>query len=356
MPAGRDLPDFTLHIGSGKTGTSSIQHLLDRNRQRLLELGVLYPRTPGAARHVRFGLHLLPDEQLVAMRQYRRSGFDTPAQFRADVASQLLTEVATSGSPGVLLSDEALYGLPVAALERLRRFTDRHAGRVRVVCYLRRQDDHLVSRYQQVVKIGETRRLAERTRQTDFSQTYDYHARLLAWDRVVEPDSTVVRPFEPHAFVAGSLYEDFFDAAGVDVPVQSLCQVSQRNQSLDADAVEFLRIVNLYKVEQTGATPGSVNNRALVTKLAAASSGPTLTLPEPVLDDFMDRWEESNRATARQFLGRDVLFTAPRKTRNTTTAQCLDPDRLDHLLDVAELPRRMHAPLRALAERELRGS
>jgi hypothetical protein len=38
--------DLVLHIGSGKTGTSSIQGFLHRNRDRLATLGYLYPRTP----------------------------------------------------------------------------------------------------------------------------------------------------------------------------------------------------------------------------------------------------------------------------------------------------------------------
>jgi hypothetical protein len=73
-----------------------------------------------------------------------------------------------------------------------------------------------------------------------------------------------------------------------------------------------------------------------------------------VLDAFMERWEESNRAVAREFLGdeKGQLFRAPRKTHDTTTEQRLDPARLDHFLGLLELPKRMHTPLRRLVERE----
>lgn len=36
-----------LHIGTGKTGTSSIQESLFRAREKLLENGILYPDIPG---------------------------------------------------------------------------------------------------------------------------------------------------------------------------------------------------------------------------------------------------------------------------------------------------------------------
>jgi hypothetical protein len=75
-----------------------------------------------------------------------------------------------------------------------------------------------------------------------------------------------------------------------------------------------------------------------------------------VLDAFMEQWEAPNRAVAREFLGDETgqLFQAPRKTRNTTTEQRLDPARLDHYLGLLDVPEQLHEPLRRLAEREAR--
>ena len=50
------------------------------------------------------------------------------------------------------------------------------------------------------------------------------------------------------------------------------------------------------------------------------------------------------------------LFHSPRKDRGTTTEQYLDPARLDHYVTLLELPERMHAPLRRIAEREAAGA
>jgi hypothetical protein len=59
---------------------------------------------------------------------------------------------------------------------------------------------------------------------------------------------------------------------------------------------------------------------------------------------------------ALDFLGdaSGELFHTPRKTRDTTTEQHLDPARLDHFLTLLELPERVHTPLRRLVEREAR--
>jgi hypothetical protein len=354
IPSPSERPNVVLHIGSGKTGTTSVQGFLRRNRKSLAELGVLFPQSPGQGRHVALGLFARPDAELHKMIAWRREGYPSPAGFREDFRYRLGQEMARSGLPRVLFSDESLYGSSDETLRRLRAFTDEVARSVRLVVYLRRQDDHLCSRYQQVVKTGEVRRLSDRVKQLDFSKTYDYHARLRTWARLMEPTDFVVRPFERGRFVDGSLYQDFLAASGIDVRVSELRAGPLQNESMDAEAVEFLRILNLYRVEHHAALPGLIDNRGLGRRLAEASTGPTLTLPEAQLDDFMAQWEESNRTVAREFLGDETgqLFRAPRKTSNTTTEQHLDPARLDHFLTLLGIPEEMHAPLRRLVERE----
>jgi len=342
-----------MHIGSGKTGTSSIQLFLHRNRARLAQLGLLYPEAPGRIRHSRLGLFIQPDEQLDKRPSWRRERFSSPAEFREIFQERLFREINESGLPRVLFSDEALYGSPDSALVRLHQFMDGFTDSLKLVVYLRRQDDHLVSRYQQVVKVGETRRLAQRTREMDFSKTYGYHPRLRKIRQLLQPTELVVRRFERDSFSDGSLYQDFLDAAGIDARADTMAQVQPVNESLDVDAVEFLRILNIFRAEN-GTTDLPKENRPLVHRLAKASEGPTLTLPGPVLDDFMSKWEESNRRVAVELLGEEdgVLFRTPRKTSNTTCDQVLDPARLDHYLELLGLPEQTHAPLRSLAERE----
>jgi hypothetical protein len=347
--------DVVLHIGSGKTGTSSIQHFLHTNRARLADLGYLYPKTPGRLRHIRLGLSLLANEALPDSPDRRQvERFASPEAFRRAFRRRLFREINQSGLSQLVLSDEGLWGLPDDALPRLSRFTRRIAGSFRVVVYLRRQDDHLVSRYQQVVKLNETRRLVDRMEQVEWSRTYDYHSRIRTWRRLVEPDEFVIRRFERDSFVDRSLLQDFLTAAGIDARADELEGVEPHNESLDAESVEFLRILNLLRVEEPTLAPLVGGNFPLIPRLAIASTGPTLTLPTQTLDTFMAQWEESNRRVAVEMLGDESgqLFHGPRRTRNRTTEQHLDPGRLEHFLTLLELPEQVHAPLRTLVERE----
>ena len=351
-PLSRPL-DLVLHIGSGKAGSTSIQFFLRDNRERLGELGLLYPRSPGPARHTQLSLFVKSDAELVSAPEWSRQKQSEPAKFRKAFRRRLFNEIEHSDLSRVLLSDEVLFGSSVAALRRLRRFTDRIAENIRVVVYLRRQDDHMVSRYQQGVKIGWVQRLEEWARE-DMSDLYDYHARLRRWEQILGPSELVVRRFESESFVDGSLFQDFLDAAGIKARAGELAPVPNRNDSLDADSVEFLRLLNLYRVENEGATAGLIDNRRLIARLTESSTGPVLTLPTPFLDEFMEQWADANRRVALDMVRDESgqLFRMPRKTRNTTTEQRLDPARLEHFLMLSELPEQMHAPLRALAERE----
>ena len=350
-----ERPQVVLHAGMGKTGTTTIQAFLHRNRQRLLDRGVLFPESPGRRRHVRLGLAAQSDDAPRSV-DWQFQDLSSPGELRPVVEQELRDEVRRSGARTLLLSDEALSGASLQAMEILRVMLEDLASSVRLVLYLRRQDDHLCSRYQQVVRRnGSVQTLAERADRAQGATLYDYRARLDAWRSLLRPDDLVVRRFERQSFAGGSLHVDFLDAAGLDVPPEDLEEPPVRNESLDAESVEMLRLLNILRRQHGGEEiPGMPRRRRLMRRLDEASSGPTLTLPADRLDRFMAPWVASNQAVAREFFpaGPEALFANPRKTRNTTTEQFLEPSRIDHFVDQLELPATAREPLRLIAERE----
>jgi hypothetical protein len=348
------LLDIYVHIGSGKTGTTSIQRFLAHNRSKLADLGFFYPETPGQSRHARLSLFATRDGQLERSPIWRRVESVSPTDFRARFGAELQREVELSGMERVILSDEALFGLTVGAIGRLGELLSTLRGELHVVVYLRRQDDHLISRYQEVVRIGETRTMADWA-DRDSSRMYDYQRRLAEWSGALQPSSMIVRRFERSSFVDGSLVQDFLSAVGIDSPLAAFDRVPPAvNQSLDADAVEFLRLWNLRMIEHHGATARRIDNRKRVRQLRKHSTGPVLTLPDDVLDTFMAQWEEANPAVATRYLGADDgrLFQEPRKSDHTTSDQRLSAEALERIFERLAVPLRARRQVRALAERE----
>lgn len=351
-PADPPLQEAVLHIGLGKCGTTSVQFFLFRNRDRLAELGVLNPVSAGRQRHTELGFFVKTRRELARTIEWQRLGIESLDEWRQRFRRRLRREIVKSGLPRALFTDEDLFSSSEQAVTRMRRLMGRLAAGVRLVAYVRRQDDHMVSRYQQAVKIGETARLDEYAAR-DWAWKYDYGMQLSRWQRVLQPARVVLRRYEPGRFEGGSLYQDFLGAIGIDACAEDFEQVSARNESIDVESAEFIRLLNIYRVEHEGATPYLIDNRALVRALRESpTGGPTLTLSDDLLDRFMERWSASNRVVAREYLGEDELFHAPRKTRNTTPVQRLDPARLDHYLELLRIPIEQHPPLRRIAERE----
>lgn len=350
----RRTPNLVLHIGATKTGSTSLQEFLAHNRKALAAHGSLYPETFSDLRRNRLSLYVMPDDAL-PNRLWLRSGLGgtDPEQFRTSMRERLLAEIAESGCERVVLSDETLFGGAPATVSEVRRFAEDIAGSVRVVVYLRRQDDHLTSMYQQAVRAGTVRRLADWSLQPR-RRIYDYHRRLTMWRRRLAPDRIAVRPFESATFHGGSLASDFFEAAGIPAPDEGLEPVAVHNVRLGAEATEFLRLLNLYRHQHPDLDHRDLGNRRFLSQLAELP-GPTLTLPEADLETFMEQWEDSNRATAREFLGREELFWTPRRSSGTTVVQALTPARLDELIELLGIPERAHEGLRRVAAREMLG-
>lgn len=138
------MSELVLHIGTHKTGTTTLQVALRAKRWRLAAQGIVYPRLAGAADQA--GHHVLATHWI-----------EMPARFRigpsADVQWRALAETHAGGDRRVVLSSENFsraYPQQVDYSE-LARLTDGF-GRRSVVCYLRNQAAYIQSVYGQVLR------------------------------------------------------------------------------------------------------------------------------------------------------------------------------------------------------------
>ncbi|MDH3741784.1 MAG: hypothetical protein OER56_09315, partial [Hyphomicrobiales bacterium] len=234
--------DCYLHIGTGKTGTTTIQRFLAHNRQALRKHGVLVPQVPGRTRHNGLYLYALNDDRAVTKTGAQRLKRAGPDQFRIDFATSLAAEIAKAGAGKVVLSDEGLAALRPAEIARLKALLEPLFANIHVVIYLRRQDEHVVSRYLQTLARGNTATLEEHTAM-DLSHTYDYHAKLSQWAKHFQPASLRPRLFDRGEFRDGSLTADFL--AAIDLAdAGPFTDTPAQNASLDARRARLVRLIN----------------------------------------------------------------------------------------------------------------
>jgi hypothetical protein len=188
------LPPLFLHIGRGKSGSSTIQSLARDFAGFMTAMGVACPLTVhGLANHSR----------LAAALKNPKADIETIEKFRKDVRRNKRSKV--------FVSAEALFSLSRESMQDLKR----HAGsrEVRILCYIRDYPGWLQSIYGQRTK---------RVSNVDDFDTYYIRPAVSAlpplqrWAETFGWETMHVRPLQPEFLAEGNLVADVLKALDVN--------------------------------------------------------------------------------------------------------------------------------------------
>jgi hypothetical protein len=301
-----------LHIGTEKTGTTTIQGVLARSRAALLERGFAYPKSFGPDNHVQLAFYAAEGRIARIARQYERSGVSSarvveayPAELEAEVAA-LPGSVHT-----LLLSTEHCHSrLHDEGVGRLKALLDRFCDDYRVVVYLRRQDELAVSRYSTALRTGGAveRDILPAPPEPKPGGYFDYKALLRRWGAVFGPDRIAPRLFGRAHFVGGDLLTDFRVACGLeDLPIPEM--ELERNPSLRPAAQEFLRRYNGLYGRAAPRAVAPIAPRAVARILNENFAGPGRLPPRAAAMAFVEACRAGNEwVRATYFPERERLF------------------------------------------------
>jgi hypothetical protein len=289
-----------LHIGTEKTGTSTLQMLAAVNRKLLLANGVCYPLLPGDTSHVGLAIYAADPNRgnsLHAILGLRTRA--AVAEFRDNFLERLGQEIDASGCDTILLSNEHLSSRASRPEHVLRIVQGLRtiAEEIRVFIYLRPQYELIVSGYSQAVKSGRTEPI-----DTGLSVTnhyFNYDRMLSYWESAVGIESITVRRFLKQQFVGGSLINDFFATLGIVLPPDIVIPPN-RNISLDAETVEFLRCANCIAARR-GKDGHIEGRRRLIGALEDLSKGPRITVPAEELAAIDEAFAAGNRRVNERY-------------------------------------------------------
>lgn len=293
-----------LHIGLPKTASTTIQDHLATHRAHLLSQGILYAKSPGNRNHLRLAMYAAPDDDFTDLRlnsQIRdQGGLD---RFRSQFAEELSREVERTSATTLVLSNEHCGLLPdVDSVRRLARLVRKISDSVSVVVYLRRQDDAWISSYSEYVKAGGSASLID-FGDEKLRASRDYWALLQRWEEVFGSPALEVRVFERAQLVGRDILVDFAAAAQLPLDIDDSGS-HQRNPSLDAATIEFLRRLNTHVPRFVDQQPNEARGDLVDLLGRRNASGRPFMIDRATADQYMGYFAESNRLVAGHYLQR----------------------------------------------------
>ncbi|MCT8997418.1 hypothetical protein [Chelativorans intermedius] len=210
------MNDIYLHIGFDKTGSTSIQKSLWRNRSRLRQSGILYPES---------GIESSHHVQLA-----RAVGLSWESGGDKSVFGLLKREIGDWQGDIIISSEHFTHRVKSDSVCRL---LDNFSGyKINIIVYLRNQFDWLISLYKESIKWGNEKTLSDWVvgRNFDFSQV------ISIWEKNVGENNINVRSYDSCI----NIVSDFYSVVGVDVE----SDLERSNESFPDVVMEFWRLAN----------------------------------------------------------------------------------------------------------------
>jgi hypothetical protein len=192
-----------------------------------------------------------------------------------------------------LQTDESVY--------KLKSLLDSQFSEVKIVFYLRLQNEMALSTYSTGVRNGEVRPF-DIERVTARSRVLNYDTLLKRWEGVFGIENIAVRIFNRSLFKGGSLINDFLDTIGVNIDISEQERLDVKNQSYDVRTLEFLRLINQYlpkfhKDGKLNINRGNIGQ--IVENISNFDDKPKISFEDKLT--ILDRFQDSNSEVFQRY-------------------------------------------------------
>lgn len=315
VPGKKQRPKLTLHIGTEKTGSTSIQEFLHLNRKRLQKQGFAFLESIGYTNHNFLAMAHVSEDK--AIEPVNSLDLDDPHQrkvWKENLLNAFKEEVANLGDhiKTVIISSEHFSSIldNIKEVEALNDLFSNYFSSITVIVYLRRQDLIAVSRRSTAYLAGHS------SKQSDFEELeqipfYNYYKLLNMWKEAMPGALIIPRAFDSAEFIDHSLICDFTVCAGInntsDFKQPKVLNVSLAKSAMDA-ALFFDFMVD----------KGLIDYKDEINKEFRLQMLKTINLKFPglgkkpsraVARKFLDQYISINRKTAQEWFPGSQLFS-----------------------------------------------
>jgi len=320
-----------LHIGSGKAGSTTIQHYLHNNKARLQDNDIFLPESTCPPHNINIAAFAVADscdagEKLhPILNRIGVENVDEAMSFRNKFSKDFQDEINASDKARVVISSEFCFSLKQDEVENLYALFSPVAETIKIIVYLRRQDDFWCSRYVQNVKSGKNTDLFELPDKSDAERILDYYSILCRWASTLGKSNIIVRPFVKSQLTGFNPALDILSVIGINDFDQFIAP-KYMNKRLDADTLEYVRRMNALLPTLAGDYRRSSQRLRVAAQDVSDGVGFDISNVQKRL--IMEMFESSNTKVSQNFLSDNdgTLFNDIAGTEELSQAQDIDFD------------------------------
>ena len=298
--------DLILHIGTSKTGSTSIQRVLSRQRKEMLAQGVAYPRSPGFERHGYLAMAATTDRKRVdnsGKPVWKGSSPEARlARFRTEFAQEM-SELPASVHRVIISAEQfSMTLLDRQSVQNLHDLVAPHVDRIQVVVWLRRPDQHFASLYSQMLRYGDAQPPGLLHARVPPAHGYDFDELLDRWAAVF--GETAIKPqiFERAPGKKVDVVADFLALSGLKLKPEAIAAAAEVNQALSHAAQAALyRLAERIRAGKRG-NVSSMMWQQLVEAATTAAPGRSWQPTQAEAAAFCARWADNHEAVRRRWV------------------------------------------------------
>lgn len=298
------LDRIILHIGSPKTGSSSIQLALRSVAGSLRLNGYLLAPYGPAHEFLESLFHPVP-ETLDLHQLNGRTNRASATAFNEACSKGLEEAIETYQPSTLVLSNERLVNIPDEALQDLAAYLRTLACKVEAYCYLREPMSQFIASQKQFVRSG-----VGRLNEPLLDRYFRASRQLPKFIDVFGPDLHV-RPYKGSNIAGDDIVSDFF--SWTKLPVAAPEQRIHSNTSLSHEALLLADALNSV---QPLMIDGKVNPLRAKTRWLEELTGTDFQYPQTIVDPLEPTFEAERCYIKDTF---DIVFPTPKQNRTAST-------------------------------------
>lgn len=315
-----------LHIGTEKTGSKAIQGAARHGKDLLQQHGIAISDVAGRANNRKLAAYLQPRHDDGFHKDHKilveadRTAFFTG--FEDALAAEF--DIARKAGHTVLLTSEFFHSrlTTPASIAALKHLLDRDFDDYLVIVYVREQSALLRSAYSTSVKSGDSRDFAQFAANARVGNPYyDHLVALRPWRDIFGAGRLTIRLYDRDRLLGGDILTDFYAIVAPGLDAERLPRQSEdTNAALGSFGLSIGRRMNAAFPRYDAKGDLSPIRYHMMQALMQSDLGHAGSTAIAEAQEIYDRFDASNRAFAREFLGLDANpFPRPRPPAGNDT-------------------------------------